>query len=169
MRNNLRTVVLEHGDSLRTFEGWCVFLTEQNIFIDLIGYLPLAGADISIKKNSPSILHTGSLFKKSYVHEVSPTKESDIYPVPRLITREKIEISPNSDDNFYYLFNFDQHENFSFSSAFDVLISGLVEKPNHSEKYDLLVYASLPFDVPLMIDSHNTICVSPFWILQTAS
>ncbi len=162
MKDNLRTVFLDKDNHFVIFNGWTVSVSAGSVHAQLLGSIPIEKADVSIHKENPCILHSAAIFKKEILRETLFPVEENIYNFQKTFLSTAHELVPEADNKFYYLFLLDEEDNISFSSTFDVLVDGLAEDPYHSEKYTRIVYVSLPYDAPLILDSKNTICVSPF-------
>lgn len=162
MKNNLRTVSLCAGNKLAISHGWCVFPSKDTIHIDLLNPLPRKTADVSINKTTPSILHSASIIEKSHTVTTTFKHEDDQYPTTKTTITQVLQIKPQPDNNIYYRVFLGERKDISFSSAFDVLIDGWIEDPYRSEKYIRVAYVRLHYDAPLILDSKNTICISPF-------
>lgn len=156
---NLKTAVLTPNRTIKTSNGWYVTSGEDLVHTILLNSIPLHEADISASKH-PAYLLSGSLSTK-IVECTLPPSEDDFFPKEEIVYRKQVTLSPRSDDMFYYRFFLGKDDKISFSSAFTVILDDWVEENFHADHYVRVVYASLPSDVPLMLDNNNTICISP--------
>jgi hypothetical protein len=163
MKSNLRTVSFDNDNKLNIFNGWTVSTSSDAVFVHLLGSMPRENADVSIREKNPDILHSASVltFTEEIIKEEYFPFEDSMYDSQSiLVTFHKIE--PKADNNFYYRFLLGERKDISFSSTFDVLIDNWIEDPYYSERYSRMVYACLPYEAPLILDTRSTICVSPF-------
>ena len=156
---NLKTAVLTPDRTFKVSDGWYVMRSEESVFPILLNSIPLHEADLSAAKN-PSYLLSGSLSTK-IVECTLPPSEDDFFAKEETIYRKHVTLSPRSDDLFYYRFFLGKDDKISFSSDFTVILDDWAEENYHADHYVRIVYASLPLDAPLTIDSNNKICISP--------
>jgi len=162
VKNNLKNVYLSPKDELVYFNGWPVFASNDYIYIEHLNPLSRKHANCTFKKNHMPILHSASIHRDELTYS-PPALEDDLYNTPRPpVTAQLLKITPQPDDKIYYRFYLGNREDISFSSAFDIILDKWVEDPYLSENYSRLVYASLSEDVPIILDSRNVICISPF-------
>ena len=157
---NLKTVVLTPDRNLKVSNGWYVTSGEEFVHTILLNSIPLHEADVSSSPNHPTYLLSGSLSTK-IVECILPPSEDDFFAKEETIYRKHVTLSPRSDDMFYYRFFLGKDDKISFSSDFTVILDDWAEENYHADQYVRIVYASLHEDAPLMIDSNNTICISP--------
>lgn len=178
MKCNLRTVSLLEGYNFSIFPGWYVTVSSETVFVHKLGKIPLKKANLKNPLHSPFYLLSASIITEEVEEDIPISTENEIIYQEVDHTREKvpvIKVQPELDDNFYYRFFLDD-EDISFSSDFKVIKDTWTELYTFSHhhlvptssylsppKRDVrMIYASLPSDVPFIIDSNKTICISPF-------
>lgn len=166
-KSNLKTVSLSTDGSLSIFYGWFVTVSNGTVYLPRLGStLPLNQANIKKIKNHPYYLHSASITKEISEEEIPVSLEETILyeDSPRTVKVPVVQfkVSPSPDDNVYFCFYLNSDEEITFSSTFNVLKEEWVESLSSSDEYVRVVYASLPFDAPIIIDNRKVICVSPF-------
>lgn len=166
MKGNLRTVFFDSNGKLKTIHGWNANFGNNSLSLPILGQCPIKGVDFS-KPNrlSPCFVKSGSL-KTIEVESRVPvySEELECYTGEyRTVKGMRWAFNPIPDDNFYYLFILRENEPMSFSPDIKFMVSDRLESYQHSEKYDFFAYVSFPNDVPFILDTHNNICVSPFY------
>ena len=179
MKCNLRTVSLLDDYNFSIFPGWYVTVSSETVFVHKLGETHLRKANLKNPLHAPFYLLSASIITEEVEKDVPISTETEI--IYQAVDSKKetfpiIKIKPEPDDNFYYRFFLDD-EDISFSSDFKVIkdtwteiytFSHLIPKVSSSlhlspPKRDVrMIYASLPSDVPFLIDSKKTICISPF-------
>ena len=154
---NLKTAVLTPEHTIKVSDGWYVLRNENTVYAFLLNSIPLHEAELSAVKN-PAYLLSGSLSTK-IVESTLPPAEDSAYTTEKIIHHKVVTLSPHEDDMFYYRFLLGNDDKISFSSNFTIILDDWVE--DISGRYVRVVYASLGNDVPLMLDNHDKICVSP--------
>lgn len=159
---NLYTGVIHSNGNITTFPGWFA-PGETTLTIFEVGEVEktLANYEKETPKSAGHIL-SGSFHWEEKEVDIEPT-EDDIYPKVGKVIKQFLVFSPEKDDKVYFRFIFkDDDKKISFSSDFDILLDTWTERYGCSDQYDRCVYASLPKNVPLCMDSRRCICVSPF-------
>ena len=170
---NLRTVSFEKTSiltySIKVVNGWAVFSCTKSSFS-----LPAFGEVVADSDNAFLYLLTlkksPRIFQGSFIKETIMVPEYDEYlggrepdkPTGNYIPTQIANFLPVQDNKYYYQFLLGEKNDISFSKDFDIIFDGCAEDPFHSERYLRYVYAALPLDVPLIMDSSNCVCISPF-------
>ena len=182
MKCNLRTVSLLDDYNFSIFPGWYVTVSSETVFLHKLGSIPLKESNLKNPLHAPFYLLSASIITEEVEEDIPISTENEIIYQEVDHTREKvpvIKVQPEPDDNFYYRFFLDD-EDISFSSDFKVIKDIWTETYNFSRSSHLIpnkssflhlpppkrdvrmIYVSLPSDVPFIIDSKKTICISPF-------
>ena len=157
MKRNLITVMPEKN-TISTFSGWFVTISDNAIRIDGLGKLP-SSAYVEELNPHYHLLHAASLKKKIVKRTTEIREEDGTWAGEKACTFTKIKLRPEPDEKVYYRIFLDNTQ--SLSNAFNILLDTHVEDPIEEGKFTRIVYASLPKNLPLILDSKGTLCVSP--------
>lgn len=160
MKNNLKTVTLENND-FKFLEGWFASIQNNTLHVQLFNPIPVENINTRTTSEKITYLLSGSISRKYIERKFLPPEDSDSDKEETAIETILL-LHPESDGNFYYKFILDNRDDISFSTDFDVLLDELIENPYLSEQYIRVVFAKLPKDVPLILDSEKVVCISPF-------
>jgi len=151
---NLKTVCIT---PLTVFDGWYCPTPDVDIHVDGLGHLA-SSAHIRKVRDAYYLLMAASVVREKVIARTL-IPEDDLYGVSKEFETERIKLQAEPDDKTYYRIFLQKDE--SISKDFDILLDSEVEDPYHAEKYERVIYASLPKDLPLVLDSRGTLCVSP--------
>lgn len=155
--NNLITVVTEKS-ALSTFSGWFVTISKDTIYIDGLGKL---ASSPYVEEVNPHyhLLQAASLKKKIIKRSTEIREEDGTWAGEKACSFTRIKLRPEPDEKVYYRVFLDETQ--TLSDDFKILLDTHVEDPYEEGKFTRIVYASLPKDLPLLLDSKGTLCVSP--------
>lgn len=164
MIENLRTVSLVNDHNLVIIPGWHVTVSSDNVFVNKLGSIPRKSANLKYNPPHPYYLMSASLRKEQVVKDVPISTENEV--IYKEKTRKEpltiLSIAPQPDNKFYYCFFLNDDEEISFSPEFSVYKDEWEKSIRAPHRYVRMVYASLPVDVPLVVDNRKVICISPF-------
>ena len=154
---NLKTIIFT-PTAISIFNGWYVTAnTRGNFVVHGLGVVNKP-ATIETNLDGAKYLQTMSIKLKDVVYSVQPEEDSP-YDTPVDVPVTELELLPTPDEKTYYRIFL--NEDASLSPDFEIFVDTKVEDPYHSEKYNRVVYAALPSDLPLERDNSGTLCVSP--------
>ncbi len=169
--NNLRTVSFKKSSfetwHLKEVEGWAIFPGTKNSF-----WLPGYGDVLVLNDSLAHLLScTRRLFNGSFIIKTIKEPEYEEYlggrepdrPTGNFVYRQIAKFLPIPDDRYYYQFLLSEDDDIGFSKDFDIIIDSCFENVVHSEQYIRTVYAATVSTAPLILDSQNRVCISPFF------
>jgi len=158
-QQNLKTVSITRRPntfSLNTFPGWFVVQIGNRAKVEGLGSV-LNSPHITTAPNKAWLM-AASLQWKDIEREFMPVEDNP-YDYSYIVKDKVLLILPEADDKFY--FRIFLPEGMTISKDFDIILDTHIEDPCWEGKFNRMVCASLPKDLPLTVDTRGTLCVSP--------